>query len=309
MNLKRENMKIDFKKPNGLIPVITQEYGTNEILMLGHMNNEALDLTIETKIVHYFSRSKNKIWKKEENNRDIQKLIDLKVNSNLDTILVVVEQITNNLCNTDKKSYFSRSYLDKKNENKKIIIQSKSANLPTKYGKFNVKAYKDGCQEHLAIMSKDFCDIDIPLVRVHSECLTGDSVGSLKCDCNSQLDLALQLISKEGGLVIYHRQEGRNIGLVNKINAYNLQDQGYNTIDANLKLGFKDDERNYDAIGFIFKDLNLNKIKLITNNPKKIKFVENCNIQIVERIPSITKTNQYNKNYLQTKKKHMGHLL
>ncbi|MDN5101456.1 GTP cyclohydrolase II [Aliarcobacter butzleri] len=189
------------------------------------------------------------------------------------------------------------------------MIQSKIANLPTKHGTFDIKAYKDGCQEHLAIMSKDFKDIEVPLVRVHSECLTGDSIGSLKCDCNNQLNLALELISKEGGLVIYHRQEGRNIGLVNKVNAYNLQDQGYNTVEANLKLGFKEDERDYKAVEFILKDLNLKTIKLITNNPKKIKFVEECGIKIEERIPAITKINKFNQNYLQTKKEELGHLL
>ncbi|WP_228126450.1 GTP cyclohydrolase II [Candidatus Marinarcus aquaticus] len=189
------------------------------------------------------------------------------------------------------------------------IVESKVANLPTRYGRFNVKAYKDGCQEHLAIMSKDFDCIETPLVRIHSECLTGDSIGSLKCDCNNQLDLALELIAKEGGLVIYHRQEGRNIGLVNKINAYNLQDQGFNTVEANLKLGFQEDERDYRVVEYILKDLGVKQIKLITNNPKKIDFVEQSGIKIIERIPAITKINQHNKNYLQTKKEHFGHLL
>ncbi|MAC84724.1 MAG: GTP cyclohydrolase II [Arcobacter sp.] len=193
--------------------------------------------------------------------------------------------------------------------NSETIIQSKIANLPSKYGKFKVKAYKDGCQEHLAIMSCDLFSLEQPLVRIHSECLTGDSIGSLKCDCSNQLDLALELISKEGGLVIYHRQEGRNIGLVNKINAYNLQDNGYNTIEANLKLGFKEDERDYSIIEFILKDLNLNEIKLITNNPKKIDFVRSTSVKIASIVPSITKINKYNKDYLQTKKEYMGHIL
>lgn len=192
---------------------------------------------------------------------------------------------------------------------KEIIIQSEVAKLPTKYGEFKVKAYKDDCQEHLAIMSKNFHKLETPLVRIHSECLTGDTIGSLKCDCRNQLDLTLKLISKEGGLVVYHRQEGRNIGLVNKMNAYKLQDQGYNTIDANLKLGFKEDERDYKAVGFILKDLGLKEIRLITNNPKKIDFVKSCGIKISQRIPAITKINQYNKNYLKTKKEHMGHIL
>ena len=257
-------MNIDFKKSNGLVPVIAQEYRTNEILMLGYMNKEAFDLTIETKIVHYFSRSKNRIWKKGEESGHIQKLVDLRVDCDEDTILVIVEQIGNTACHTGEKSCFYRSYFSDTNS---AITQSVIANLPTKYGNFDIKAYKDGSQEHLAIMSKNFSDIEIPMVRIHSECLTGDTIGSLKCDCSNQLGLALELISAQGGLVIYHRQEGRNIGLVNKINAYNLQDQGYNTIDANLKLGFKDDERDYGAVGFILKDLNLKSIKLITNNP------------------------------------------
>lgn len=303
-------MNIDFKKGNGLVPVITQEYGTNEVLMLGYMNQEALDLTIETKIVHYFSRSKNRIWKKGESSGHIQKLIDLRVDCDDDTILVIVEQVGNTACHTGAKSCFFKSYLkDDKKTIEKNITQSQIANLPTRYGNFDIKAYKDGCQEHLAIMSKDFKDIETPLVRIHSECLTGDTIGSLKCDCNNQLGLALELISKEGGLVIYHRQEGRNIGLVNKINAYNLQDQGFNTIDANLKLGFKADERDYGAVGFILKDLDLKKIKLITNNPKKIDFVKSCGIKIDTRIPALTKTNKHNENYLQTKKEHLGHML
>ena len=299
-------MNIDFKKSNGLVPVIAQEYRTNEILMLGYMNKEAFDLTIETKIVHYFSRSKNRIWKKGEESGHIQKLVDLRVDCDEDTILVIVEQIGNTACHTGEKSCFYRSYFSDTNS---AITQSVIANLPTKYGNFDIKAYKDGSQEHLAIMSKNFSDIEIPMVRIHSECLTGDTIGSLKCDCSNQLGLALELISAQGGLVIYHRQEGRNIGLVNKINAYNLQDEGYNTIDANLKLGFKDDERDYGAVGFILKDLNLKSIKLITNNPKKIKFVEDCGIKIDERIPAITKINKFNKNYLQTKKDYMGHIL
>ena len=189
------------------------------------------------------------------------------------------------------------------------IIQSNIANLPTKYGKFKIKAYKDGNQEHLAIMSQDFETLDAPYVRIHSECLTGDTLGSLKCDCQNQLDLSLKFIALEGGLVIYHRQEGRNIGLVNKVNAYALQDQGRNTIQANLELGFGEDDRDYSIVGHIFKDLGVKKLKLITNNPKKIEYVESLGVEIVERIPAITKSNKYNEGYLLTKKEQMGHIL
>ena len=189
------------------------------------------------------------------------------------------------------------------------IIQSNIANLPTKYGKFKIKAYKDGNQEHLAIMSQDFETLDAPYVRIHSECLTGDTLGSLKCDCQNQLDLSLKFIALEGGLVIYHRQEGRNIGLVNKVNAYALQDLGRNTIQANLELGFGEDDRDYSIVGHIFKDLGVKKLKLITNNPKKIEYVESLGVEIVERIPAITKSNKYNEGYLLTKKEQMGHIL
>lgn len=188
------------------------------------------------------------------------------------------------------------------------IIQSNIANLPTKYGKFKIKAYKDGHQEHLAIMSQDFETLDAPYVRIHSECLTGDTLGSLKCDCQNQLDLSLKFIAQKGGLVIYHRQEGRNIGLVNKVNAYALQDLGRNTIEANLELGFGEDDRDYSIVEHIFKDLGIKKLKLITNNPKKIEYVESLGVEIVERIPAITKSNEFNEGYLLTKKEKMGHI-
>ncbi|NQY25105.1 MAG: GTP cyclohydrolase II [Campylobacteraceae bacterium] len=189
------------------------------------------------------------------------------------------------------------------------IEKSSFASLPTKFGTFKIKAYKENNQEHLAIMSQDFERLDSPYVRVHSECLTGDTFGSLKCDCQNQLHQALEFISKNGGLIIYHRQEGRNIGLVNKVNAYCLQEQGRNTIEANLELGFDEDERYYLIVEEILKDLNISSIKLITNNPKKIKYMESIGIKIIERIPSITEVNKYNKSYLETKKEKMGHLL
>ena len=189
------------------------------------------------------------------------------------------------------------------------IIESNIANLPTKYGNFRIKAYKDGNQEHLAIMSLDFETLEAPFVRIHSECLTGDTLGSLKCDCQNQLDLSLKFIAKNGGLVIYHRQEGRNIGLVNKVNAYALQDKGRNTIEANLELGFKEDERDYRVVGYIFENLGIKKLKLITNNPAKLKYVESLGVEIIERIPAIIKANKYNELYLSTKKEKMGHLI
>ena len=189
------------------------------------------------------------------------------------------------------------------------IEKSKTANLPTKYGNFKIKVYKQDTQEHLVVTSENFEELNAPYVRIHSECLTGDTFGSLKCDCQNQLTLALKFMAKEGGLIIYHRQEGRNIGLLNKVNAYVLQDNGRNTIEANLELGFGEDDRDYSIVKEVFEDLKLHNIKLITNNPKKIDFVTGLGVYITQRIPAITTVSKFNKEYLNTKKSQMGHLL
>ena len=187
---------------------------------------------------------------------------------------------------------------------KKVKI-SNEANLPTIHGRFKVQAFAEGCKEHLAIYSDPLPDI--PIVRIHSECLTGDALGSIKCDCGEQLSTALDIIAKDGGMVIYHRQEGRNIGLLNKINAYALQDKGYDTVEANHQLGFAADERTYDIVETILEHFGIKKIRLLTNNPKKIESLKN--IDIVERIPLIIESNPHNEKYLKTKKEQMGHLL
>jgi GTP cyclohydrolase II len=182
---------------------------------------------------------------------------------------------------------------------------SEVANLPSRFGDFKVKAFKEGHKEHLVIYSKNLDEI--PIVRVHSECLTGDAIGSLKCDCRDQLEYALTLANETGGMVIYLRQEGRNIGLLNKINAYALQDQGYNTIEANHQLGFSADERSYEIVTSVLNHFNIEKIKLLTNNPDKINSIHG--IEIVERIPIVMKANEHNKGYLNTKRDEMGHLI
>jgi GTP cyclohydrolase II len=187
---------------------------------------------------------------------------------------------------------------------KKIEI-SNEAILPTRYGTFTIQAFKEGCKEHLALYTQPLPEI--PIVRVHSECLTGDTLGSIKCDCGEQLAAALQLIAKEGGMLIYHRQEGRNIGLLNKVNAYALQDRGYDTVEANHQLGFAADERTYDIVESILEHFGIEKMKLLTNNPKKIESLKS--VEIVERIPLTIEPNPYNEKYLRTKKEQMGHLL
>lgn len=182
---------------------------------------------------------------------------------------------------------------------------SEVANLPSRFGNFKVKAFKEGNKEHLAIYTDNLDEV--PMVRVHSECLTGDALGSLKCDCGDQLEYALTLASKMKGMVIYLRQEGRNIGLFNKINAYALQDRGYNTIEANHQLGFRADERTYEIVTQILHHFDIHRIKLLTNNPDKINSIND--IEIVERLPIIMESNSYNEDYLNTKKEEMGHLL
>ncbi|SMP89057.1 GTP cyclohydrolase II [Epsilonproteobacteria bacterium SCGC AD-308-P11] len=185
------------------------------------------------------------------------------------------------------------------------ITISEVANLPSKFGNFKVKAFKQGNKEHLVIYTQNI--EQIPIVRVHSECLTGDALGSLKCDCGDQLEYALNLANKTDGMVIYLRQEGRNIGLLNKMNAYALQDKGLNTVEANHQLGFAADERTYEIVTFILHHFGIHKIRLLTNNPDKINSISD--IEIVERVPIIMKSNQYNEGYLNTKKNEMGHLI
>jgi GTP cyclohydrolase II len=182
---------------------------------------------------------------------------------------------------------------------------SQVAKLPTIYGTFNIQAFKEADKEHLAIYTENLTDN--PIVRVHSECLTGDALGSKKCDCGEQLIYAQQLIAKEGGMIIYHRQEGRNIGLVGKVNAYALQDKGLNTVEANHQLGFKADERTYEIVEYILNHFGLKKIQLLTNNPTKIESLPN--IDITKRVPIVMDANPYNRGYLQVKKEQMGHLL
>lgn len=193
----------------------------------------------------------------------------------------------------------------KENQGKKVNIEiSKVANLPTKFGNFKIKAYKENDKEHLAIFSSNLSD---PLnLRIHSECLTGDALGSRKCDCGEQLEAALRYIANNGGMVIYLRQEGRNIGLLNKVNAYNLQDLGLDTIEANHQLGFRADERTYEMVDFILDDFGIKSVNLLTNNPLKLSSIK---AKIVSRIPIQIEANKYNKDYLHIKKEQMGHML
>jgi len=184
--------------------------------------------------------------------------------------------------------------------------------LPTKWGDFTLYAMEQSNdkKEHVALGMGDFSSEEPLLVRIHSECLTGDAFASLRCDCGPQLDAALEKIAKLGrGLVIYLRQEGRGIGLVNKIKAYALQDQGQDTVEANLNLGFDADQRKFGAAADFLKALGIKKVRLMTNNPEKMAALEDASIEVIERIPTKYGQNPHNEHYLTTKTGKMGHLL
>lgn len=196
----------------------------------------------------------------------------------------------------------------------RFVVREAIAALPSQFGQFQVYGYRNALDgsESTAIVKGDpnqFADQPI-LVRVHSECLTGDAFGSLRCDCRQQLQTALQLIEAEGqGIVVYLRQEGRGIGLVNKLKAYSLQDQGLDTVAANEKLGFKPDLRTYGIGAQILKDLNVRDIRLLTNNPQKIIGLRGWGLNIVDRVPLVVPANDFNAPYLMTKAEKLGHLL
>ncbi|MFC1860224.1 bifunctional 3,4-dihydroxy-2-butanone-4-phosphate synthase/GTP cyclohydrolase II [Chloroflexota bacterium] len=194
----------------------------------------------------------------------------------------------------------------------KLVHGVAEAKLPTKYGEFTAIAYKSDIDsdEHLALVMGDISTEEPVLVRVHSECVTGDVFGSLRCDCGEQVALALQSIAEEGrGVFLYMRQEGRGIGFHNKIRAYALQDKGLDTVEANISLGFAPDLRDYGVGAQILAELSLHDIRLLTNNPKKVVGLEGYGLKVVETMPLIIPPNSYNRDYLETKRKKLGHTL
>lgn len=193
-----------------------------------------------------------------------------------------------------------------------LIERVTVVDMPTRFGDFKAYSYvsKISHENHLALVKGDISDGTPVLVRVHSECLTGDVFGSLRCDCGEQLNDAMKLIAKEGrGVFLYMRQEGRGIGFVNKMKAYNLQDGGMDTVEANKALGFAADLRDYGIGAEILADLGIKKIRLLTNNPKKVSGIEGFGMEIIERLPIQVRSNLRNIRYLKTKKEKMGHML
>ena len=186
------------------------------------------------------------------------------------------------------------------------------ASIPTKYGDFEVLAYALHGEEkmpHLVLINPKTDLTKVVNVRVHSECITGDLFGSFRCECGEQLDRAMEYLGENTGVVVYLRQEGRGIGIINKLHAYVKQDEGFDTAEANKELGFGYDERTYEDAISILSDLKVSKINLLTNNPEKIKSLDNCSLTVVKRIPIEIPAREENKEYLQTKKDFFGHVL
>lgn len=186
------------------------------------------------------------------------------------------------------------------------------ADLPTRFGDFRIVAFwnnRDG-KEHVAIVHGDVVGHEDVPMRVHSECLTGDALGSVRCDCRDQLEAALTRLGKlERGLVLYLRQEGRGIGLLNKIRAYSLQDGGLDTVEANLALGFRDDERDYAIAAHMLKSLDVRSVRLMTNNPNKVRQLEEYGINVTARVPHLLPPTEHNRFYLETKARRSGHYI
>ena len=191
------------------------------------------------------------------------------------------------------------------------VVFVASSQLPTRHGHFLIHAFQepDSGQEHIALSMGEINNGQPVLMRVHSECLTGDGFGSLRCDCGPQLEAAMQNIASEGrGVILYLRQEGRGIGLVNKVRAYALQDKGADTVEANEQLGFAPDLREYGMCDAMLKHLGVSMVRLMTNNPLKVAALEQHGIKVVERVPLLTGRNPHNDQYLDTKEEKMGHL-
>ena len=194
----------------------------------------------------------------------------------------------------------------------RLIERVAEARLPTKYGNFTAIAYNSTVDsgEHIALTIGDWEEEQPVLVRIHSECLTGDVFGSLRCDCGDQIEMALNILGREGkGVFLYMRQEGRGIGLHNKIKAYSLQDNGLDTVDANKTLGFEPDVRHYEVGAQILQDLGVRKLRILTNNPRKMVGLSGFDLEIVERVPVEAPVTDENRDYLRTKKARMGHIL